>query len=113
MTWNDQKHDNAKAWVADPVLGSSTMRQLDKGKVLLDDALGEIERLHAHPTITNDMIERAAQAIWQSVSLFRGGTPLPDPDSTDANDAGVGRRYRRAATAALTAALANPEGDQE
>lgn len=67
-----------------------------------------------HPTITNDMIERAAQAIWQSVSLFRGGTPLPDPDSTDANDAGVGRRYRRAATAALTAALAgtNAEGDQ-
>lgn len=112
-TWTNEKHANAKAWVADPVLGSSTMRQLDKGKSLLGDALGEIERLQARPTITHDMIERAAQAIWQSVSLFRGGTPLPDPDSTDANDAGAGRRYRRAATAALTAALADIEGDQE
>lgn len=109
-TWTNEKHANAKAWVADPVLGSSTMRQLDKGKSLLGDALGEIKRLQARPTITDEMVERAVVAQVNHHAACVGRAPVERsrdmPGTTDDHkDEAAGMR------AALIAALS--EGHQQ
>lgn len=72
-------------------------------------ALVDMTEHAAHPEITDDMVERAARQVWAGVSLFRDPGTLPDPDSTDAAEAGMGLRYRRAARAALEAALSPKE----
>lgn len=74
-------------------------------------ALVDMTERAARPEITDDMVERAARQVWAGVSLFRDPGTLPDPDSTDAAEAGMGLRYRRAARAALEAAL-NPKENE-
>lgn len=56
-TWTDEKHERAQ------VLAGGLSSPGEDTKATLADALDEIERLRALTTITDNMVEKAAEAL--------------------------------------------------
>ena len=92
-TWTNERHEAARAALEEDMSQWGT----EYG----DAALDEIERLRALTTITDNMVERAAAALWEN---YPGELPW---EWALANDADQVRFFRSDARAALEAAL-NP-----
>ena len=59
--WTNEKHESARKWVN--AEGPRDTWVEEQGDEFLADALDEIERLRALTTITDDMVERAEEAL--------------------------------------------------
>ena len=97
-TWTDEKHKAARE-AAEGFIAHGGHRIRN---ITLSDALDEIERLRALTTITDDMVERVAAALWEN---------YPGELSWEwalANDADQVRFFRSDARVALEAALNPP-----
>ena len=68
-TWTNEKHKAARE-AAEGFISHGGHRIRN---ITLSDALDEIERLRALTTITNDMVERAAEALFYTMGQESDG----------------------------------------